>query len=276
MGYGTILLDVNDDEGYAARLAAAVDVAQRQQAHLVGLACTGPLGVPGGISSKGIAQLVEEQRSQMIAATEAAAQRFSERAAALQLRSFEKRVALAPADIALVEQARYADLVVVSRVHGFRSQLSHQALVHVLMSVGRPVLVVPEAPPQLPIGKRILLGWNGSREAMRALADAMPLLEKAEQIDLLLLNAKPRSTGDASDPGADLGTYLARHRLSVAVHNEPTTIDIGNALLSRAADLDSDLVVMGAFGQSHLKEYWLGGATETVLTSSPVPVLMSH
>jgi nucleotide-binding universal stress UspA family protein len=148
---------------------------------------------------------------------------------------------------------------------------------HVVLAAGRPVLMIPYAGQPAALGERVLVAWNASRESTRALTDALPLLQRAAQVDVLTVNARPGRDGHGEMPGADIALYLARHGVSANVH--PThgeDIGVGEWLLSRAADLGTDLIVMGAYGHSRLREMVLGGATRTILQSMTVPVLMSH
>ncbi len=121
-----------------------------------------------------------------------------------------------------------------------------------------------------------MVAWNATRESVRAVVDALPLLKQASAVEVVVFNAD-RATGEhGQEPGADIGLYLARHGVKVTVHDDVTAIDVGNSLLSRAADWGSDLIVMGAYGHSRLRQMFLGGVSDTVIKSSPVPVLMSH
>jgi len=144
-----------------------------------------------------------------------------------------------------------------------------------VLTVGRPVLLVPYAGRFETLGRRILLAWNAGREATRATTDAIPFLRDAEEVNVVAVNPAGRQHGEV--PGADIGLYLARHGVRVKVSNvQATEIDVGNQLLSSAADLSSDLIVMGAYGHSRFAELVLGGVTRTMLESMTVPVLMTH
>jgi nucleotide-binding universal stress UspA family protein len=138
------------------------------------------------------------------------------------------------------------------------------------------VLLVPYAGRFPDAGKRVLVAWNASAEASRAIADALPLLARAESVNVIVFE-----TGKAGDhgeePGADAALYLARHgvKATVSRYGSPD-IDIGSQILSRAADMTADLIVMGAYGHSRMRELVLGGATRTILESMTAPVLMSR
>jgi len=146
----------------------------------------------------------------------------------------------------------------------------------VVMESGRPVLVIPSYGEFSNFGKSILVAWNGTREAARAVFDARPLMAGADKVDISWLD--PDRTGKDMDlPGAELAAVLARHDLNVVVEAVPTGgLPAGEALLSHAADIGADMLVMGAYGHSRLREFIFGGATRTILGSMTIPVLMSH
>jgi nucleotide-binding universal stress UspA family protein len=144
-----------------------------------------------------------------------------------------------------------------------------------LFESGRPMLVVPyiqKAPLNL---DRVICCWDGSRTAARAIGDAMPFLTRAKAVDLVIVGKGKMNEKELT--GADMGAHLARHGMKVEVKNIPAAdIDVANVVLSYAADCGAELIVMGGFGHSRLREYILGGATRGILSSMTVPVLMSH
>jgi nucleotide-binding universal stress UspA family protein len=145
------------------------------------------------------------------------------------------------------------------------------------MLAGRPILVVPYAGHFARIGQRVVIGWDASREAARAVNDAMPLLAAAEAVTVLTIDPEQSPRGHGEIPGADIALHLARHGVTAQVERTVSAgIGIGNTLLSRAADLEADLLVMGAYGHSRVRELLLGGVTRTMLTSMTLPVLMAH
>lgn len=146
----------------------------------------------------------------------------------------------------------------------------------VVMECGRPVLIIPSYGTFTDFGKNILVAWNGKREAARAVFDAQPIMASADKVDISWLN--PDKVGQNMDlPGAELAVVLARHGVNVTVEAIPTGgLAAGEALLSHAADIGADMLVMGAYGHSRLREFVFGGATRTILASMTLPVLMSH
>jgi nucleotide-binding universal stress UspA family protein len=168
--------------------------------------------------------------------------------------------------------SRYADLVVLGQTG---AEVSTGLAESVLMGSGRPVLMVPHDGKVRSVGERVLIAWNRSREATRAVHDALPLLTGAKKVTVMEVD--PSRGRDRHFPGADIVRHLTRH--GVNAEASATTADgIGaaNAILSRAADLDIDCLVMGGYGHSRLGELVFGGVTRTIMDSMTIPTLMSH
>src|SRR5712691_6977764 len=172
--------------------------------------------------------------------------------------------------------AYYADLVVIARPESAGETAGPPGLAESLvLSSGRPIILFP---PRGTVSKvrRILVAWNARREAIRAAADALPLLVKAEAVEVLVVDHE-RHAGHGQEPGADIARHLARHGAQVEVRRlSSDREDVGRLLLSQAAAFRADLLVMGAYGQSHLSEWMFGSVTRTVLAEADVPVLMSR
>jgi len=139
------------------------------------------------------------------------------------------------------------------------------------------VLVVPFIGASAAIGRNVLLCWNASREAARAATDALPLLQAAASVTVLVVGAETSDSGHGAEPGADVAIWLGRHGVKVTVQRDVAAdADVGGLILSRAMDHGCDLIVMGIYGHSRLRELVLGGASRTLLGSMTVPVLMAH
>lgn len=277
MSYKTILTYLDDSEHCMRRRECAIELAKRFDAHLVGLAAVPLLMVPGAVHAEVVVQMLTEQweREQERAKDVLAA--FVE-GAQLAGVGAEPRFVLGEPERVLCLHARYADLVIISQPRPDEtSGLGARMAETVLLDSGRPVLILPLSYDASTLGTTVLVAWNASREATRALTDAIPMLQSAKRVDVVTVNAKPSPEGHGELPGADIARYLARHGIQVDVH--PTyagDADVGPWLLSRALDLGSDLIVMGGYGHSRLRQLVLGGATRTLLDSMTVPVLMSH
>jgi len=177
---------------------------------------------------------------------------------------------------AFFEQANLSDIIVAGQlnpekhIYGDKNQPEH-----LVMESGKPVLIVPYIGFPQSMGKNVMVAWDQSREASRAIHDAMPLLEKAENVHVCSVVNKKES--ETEIVAADLAEHLARHNINVETHpTVHTDVPVAETLLSRAADHDIDLMVMGAYGHSRLREYTLGGTTRTILKSMTLPVLMTH
>jgi nucleotide-binding universal stress UspA family protein len=192
--------------------------------------------------------------------------------------SFESHLVDDEAGAGVSLQAHYSDLVVIGQTD--LEDPSPATLPdfpeYVVINSGRPVMIVPYAGQFDTVGKRVLVAWDASTSATRAVTAAIPLLKRADIVEVLVFNADDQGDAHGEQPGADIALYLARHNIRVNVVRQKSKIDIGNALLSAATDFASDLIVMGGYGHTRFREILLGGVTRTVLESMTVPVLMAH
>ena len=173
--------------------------------------------------------------------------------------------------------AYYADLVVIARPESASQTAGPPGLAESLvLSSGRPIIVFPPRGTVSQV-RRILVAWNATRESIRAVADALPLLAKAEAVEVLVVDHRRHPAGHGQEPGADIARHLARHGAHVEVRRLSSGgKDVGRLLLSQADAFGADLLVMGAYGHSQLREWMFGGVTRTVLYEADLPVLMSR
>jgi nucleotide-binding universal stress UspA family protein len=179
-----------------------------------------------------------------------------------------------PETVAL--HTRYADLAIIGQSNPDRPETAvfNEIIEEVLFNSGRPVLMVPYAGTFEAIGRKVLVGWKSTAEAARALNDAIPLMRGAEQITIMTSDP---ADGDGDEPVADIALHLARHGLTVlATHTISDGLRGDDILLNQAADTGADLLVMGAYGHSRMRERMLGGVTRGILQSATVPVLLSR
>lgn len=281
MSYQTILVHVSQSKRTQQRVKIAAKIALDEAAHLIGAAATAvPVEyyLPGfvGESNASLSAYLESLRLRAngaLAEFEAIAQQIG-------VTSVEQRIVNDEAGVGISLQARYSDLVVIGQTNPDESvpELRRDFPEYVVMNSGRPVLIVPYAGRFDSVGDRALVAWDGSIEATRAVTAAIPLLRRSSLVQVVVFNPRIGPGGHGEEPGADLGLYLARHRIKVEVSQESTNSDaeIGPALLSHAADFGADLLVMGGYGHSRLREVLLGGVTDTILTSMTIPTLMVH
>jgi nucleotide-binding universal stress UspA family protein len=277
MSYKTILVHLDAGRRRRERLDLAFTLAERFDAHLVGLFGLEPV-VLAATPENGAALLMAEMMKQRQALSEKVAAEFRDKMRKEQYSGkSEWRATLDDGFAALEFHAKYADLIVAGQPdpEGFSvpAWFAHR----LVMSIGRPVLYVPFAGRFEDCGKRVLVSWNASREAARAVRDSLPFLREAEHTEVVTFNPEKLFLDDPALPDPDMGAYLARHGAKVEVANQATSLDdIGALILSRAADESADLIVMGAYSHSRLREIVLGGATREIFKSMTVPTLMSH
>lgn len=174
-------------------------------------------------------------------------------------------------------RARFADLVVLPRPYGEGRGPEAEAIVEAaLFGAGAPVLVLPDDRPMNPAPRRILLAWNESREALVAARCALPFLKQADHVSVTIVDPPKHGPG-RSDPGGAFCQWLARHGAPVEVTVLPGNLPrVSDALMQHATDMEADLIVMGAYGHSRLREAILGGATRRMLEAANLPVMMAH
>jgi len=280
MIYRTILVHVDKSANAAERIRVAAELAMRQRSHLVGAAMTGvPRSMYSGRLYEGSGVLIADYLRHAGKSAEEALAQFDEITTRLGVELREQRRREEDEYSGLCLQARYADLVVLGQFNpddrGAAGLLTDLPEV-VALNCGRPVLVVPYAGEFPTIGNRALIAWNGSVEAARAVTAAIPLIRRATKVTVTIFSPKADAEAHGEEPGADIALYLARHGVEVEVTTRPGPIDVGNAILAQAADIDADLLVMGCYGHSRFREMMLGGASRTVLSSMTLPVLLAH
>jgi nucleotide-binding universal stress UspA family protein len=174
--------------------------------------------------------------------------------------------------------ARYADVAVMTRpMDGLGAELREEIIEGVLFHSGRPALIAPPGWKGTGIGKRVVVAWDASREATRALSEAQSILETADKVTVITVDAKPKMFGHGDQPGANIAAHLSRRGLPAEVRNvdsmgRPASL----AIMDEAKALNADLVVMGGYAHSRLRELVFGGATRELLRSATVPLLMAH
>lgn len=285
MGYRDILVALDIAAPARGRIELAAALAARDKAHLIGLHTSVSGDAPRrragyfeAFDRSLLAPLYQEFAETMRQEAERTRALFEEIASRHGL-SFEWRHASGYPSQAAAMHGRYVDLIVLGQIDpdDVQGPLFRPLPEEVALAVGRPLLVVPYAGSWNEPGRRVLIGWDASREATRAVNDAMPLLAAAEAVTVLAVDPVEGPDGHGEVPGADIALHLARHGVKATIEKTVSAgIGAGNALLSRASDLGADLLVMGAYGHSRLRELVLGGATRTILASMTVPVLMAH
>lgn len=278
MSYRSILVHVDDTARCKVRVDLAAQIAAVQDGHLIGLAPTGWVDMPASVGhAVGGGNYIQLSFEHLMQRAQRASAAFTGHLSGRSELSFESRVHEGDPTLAVIRMARCCDLAVIGQAEDdASSSVPWDFAQQVVLGAGVPVLVVPYAGHFDTIGRRVLVAWDGSRESTRALGSALPLLVHGAKVQVVVFDRAGRAEGVQGWQVEQLRQWFARHGIDAAVSREPTEIAIGDALLSRAADLDSDLLVMGAYGHSRLAEFVLGGVTKTLLAGMTLPVLMAH
>jgi len=272
-----LVVHVDGTERGLRALAAGIALADTFQARLKGVCPVPPPPLPvhaAGVPAVGAGAAAEAQAR---GAEQAARQRASD--AARDFRRLTERARLdavftdfdGPQAEVLCLFARHGDLLVAcpGEDRGLAGDLA--------IAAGRPILALPASGEWTQLGTRVLVAWNASREAARALADARPFLARAEKVTLLTVHEAGHETPQDGEPGSlDIVAHLAAHGIEATLEHAADEPSLGDVLLNRAADRGCDLLVMGAYGHSRLRELVFGGATRHVLEHLAVPTLFSH
>ena len=277
MSYKTLLVHIDDSRRSDTRLALSLELAQRWDAHLIGLyvVCQDifrpVLRHDRTLSLLQLETQEAERRDKARDTFLAAAERAG--------RSAEWRAPPGPAlDVAMLH-ARHADLLVLGQQdpNDPASYVTPHFVGDLVLGAGRPAIVIPYAGEVRTLGENVLVAWDGSREAARAAADAMPLLQRARHVGIEIVRHHGQPHPDAPE-GIDVAGWLESHGVRASFSTTPHHVGVGTGatLLNRASDLHADLLVMGAYGHARARERVFGGVTRTMLESMTVPVLMAH
>jgi nucleotide-binding universal stress UspA family protein len=271
----TILLHVVGGPRDDANLAYAVALARHHAAHLKAVYVEPPADMPPAITGRGASAVyLATLREELHRRAGECEQRFRAAMAREDL-SWEWQADVGDPGTVLVAHAHFADLAVVAKTEPatLEDEVAESVVEELLLSASCPTVVLPSegalrAPP-----RRVLLAWHPSRAAARAVRDAIPLLRQAEMVTVLTV-VPPGEKGPA---GEDIALFLARHRVTVETRtNRAANGAEGEVILGLAADLDADLLVMGAYGHSRLREIFIGGCTRHVLRHMTLPAFFAH
>lgn len=272
------ILTVLDLAGDQPAAKYALEFGRSYDAHVTGLAVSFEPVVPAFAAAPMPVDYMQAAHDQAVAAAKDAQNQFDELARLAGVKN-ESRLAEiltgGPLENVLVH-CRPTDLVVIGQANPDRPEPMRELLIEtILFESGVPVLLVPYIGSKTFQPKKVLVGWDGSSTATRAIHAALPVLEKAEKVTLLVIEKKPSSAN--GQPGADVANYLARHNMDVTIEvvANPQT-GVADTVLNHVSDNGNDLVVMGGYGHSRMREFLFGGATREILEAMTVPVLMAH
>lgn len=280
MTYKTILVSLNEVGRIAESTAAAASLARELGAHVSGLFVIPAVQVYPSVGFEAAPQVFEGNRSFFKDNASKVKQDFEAAMAreglAHDFHQIDARTPVIADEV--IAQGRSADLIIVSATNPDEiTGVERDFVEQVVMAAGRPILVLPfKGDAKISI-QDIVIGWDGGREAARAVFDALPLLKLARKVRVVRVDPQKDPALRGSIPGADLAQTLARHGIKAEAQGYPTDgMDEGQALMRCAEDCGAGLIVMGAYGHSRLAEFIFGGATRFVLTRMVRPVLMSH
>lgn len=277
MALKDILVHVDSSRAMPGRVRAALTIARRHEAHLTGLYVVQMPVLPSYAEAQIPATIIEAQRAAFANRAESAKRKFDEITRDCGVGTEWRCVEDRRLD-ALVLHARYVDMLVAGQAdEGDPECVSRGLAGRLALESGRPVMMIPASGVDGPIGENIVVAWSTRREAVRAVSDAMPLLECAKRVTVVTINSKADDPENTGVPGADIGLHLARHGIDTTARNlfgAPAAI--GTQLLDAVRDESADLLVMGAYGHSRFRELVLGGATAHVLAHADTPTLIAH
>jgi nucleotide-binding universal stress UspA family protein len=272
-----IVVNLTGDTAQDFAAAYAVSVAQAFAAHLGGVAFVYEPVIPGSLLGGIPTDLIEAQREENSKAAKAAVARFEAAATAAGISS-ETRImdaSVAGAADLFGRIARRFDMSVVGQVRPGEGASEELLIEGALFESGRPVVVVPYVQERSLTLERVLICWDGSRPATRAIADALPFLKRAKSIEVVAVSGE-RGKGREL-VGTNMAAHLSRHGLAVELKRiSAGDVDVPATIRKYAIDGGVDFMVMGGYGHSRLREFILGGVTRTILASTTIPVLMSH
>jgi nucleotide-binding universal stress UspA family protein len=270
---------VNLTGGHPQDFAAdyAISLAAAFSAHIAGVGFIYEPVIPGSVLGGVPTDLIEVQREENSKTAKTAISRFEAAAKAAGV-SAETRVvdaSVAGAADLFGRIARRFDIAVVGQARREQGASEELLIEGALFGSGRPLVIVPYVQTHGLTLARILVCWDGSRPAARAIADAMPFLSRAKAIDIVVVTGERDKSGEIT--GKNMRRHLERHGIQTEIkHITGAGVEAQNAILSHAADSGADFMVMGGYGHSRLREFILGGVTRGILRSMTVPVLMSH
>ena len=276
MDYRTVLVALGTEAGCEARVRMAAELAARFGGHVVGVSATGIRMDLLFRAGDDAARFAEDARRRRLVQTAESGELLGDTVSQTAYGTpFTHHVVEDELGWVLAQEGRVADIIVLGGLLPAGDGTRQRTSEYVLLNAGRPVLLVP--PHAVPLhGVHVVIAWDGSREAARAVADAMPLLLCATKVTILAVWDEKGSPDANSEPVAGLRQYLRRHGVIAAVRTEQTSGDVATVVLETVSVLGAGMLVAGGYGHSRVRELILGGTTRTLMHACPVPLLLSH
>jgi nucleotide-binding universal stress UspA family protein len=256
-----------------------VQLAARNNAHLIGLHVYAtvpapPVPLPYGADVVKAVAAAQQKETEDIAA-------IFDRVTAGQPFVAEWRAEKGPRvdpTSVVIDHSRCADLIIAGQTDpDWEASPLADVAEHLALGSGRPVLVVPYVGRYAQVGRNVVIAWKASRESARAVFDALPILQQAEQVQVLEIDERGGSRRGGASVDSTIAIALARHGIKPTVRTSTAgDISVGDEILSRLADMGADLLVMGAYGHSRMRELMFGGVTRHIARHMTVPTLFSH
>lgn len=276
MEFRDILLCVDPVQRESSVIDNAIKFAKKQKANLIGLYALDVPEFPGYVAAQLPKDILDRNRAIFSEHAEQAETMFRKLCTAAGIH-WDWRCIEGNRAQSVIVHGRLADLVLLPGVLNGDDSPTGESSSRIILECGRPVLLVPSTPMDDDAGSRVLVAWNGRREAVRAVHDALPLLSKAEWVKVVVINRSTAASDDGEIAGHELCRHLARHDVNaeakeVKVHGESE----GAALLELAKKENANLLTMGAYGHARWRELVIGGVTAHVLKNTALPVILSH
>ncbi|MBN8968755.1 MAG: universal stress protein [Rhizobiales bacterium] len=273
-----ITLKLETDPARDRSLDYAISVAQACDAHVTGMAFCDPVGFAQYPIPSMPASVISNITAEKAREASASVARFEEAAKSHKI-SFDHEVImhrLPRSAEAFAVKARRSDLSIVQQTENHEDD--NEAMIEaVLFDSGRPVLIVPYIQRDPFKLDHVVCCWDGSSTAARAVNDARPLLKRAKKVEILIVANEKTEDSRHQASGEGIVAHLTRHDINVTLKTlQAPDVDVGNAILSYIADQGADIMVIGGYGHSRLRQFVLGGVTRTILESMTAPVFMSH
>lgn len=279
MDYRTILVYLNSEEQAERVMRVATQVARRSNAHLIGLYVLPTVRIYPAVQAYITTEIIEAQKQRFHEQADRIRKAFDSAVSGEDFVSEWRVIEAQDPDCTptVLQHGRMVDLIILGQVDQSEERGERDLPDRVVLESGRPVLIVPASGRFDNVGSYVMLAWDGGREATRAAFDALPFMEGAEEVRVHSVNPPSKEGHNVFLPGAELSNSLARHGVRVETGQSASRAgSIGEELLSRISDHGSNLLVMGGYGHSRLRELALGGVTRHITQHMTVPVLFSH
>lgn len=279
MSYKSIVVHLDASERAYARLEFALRVAKRFDAHLTGLFSIFEPEPRSFYVMAGTADYYRQHADMRAERRIVLERHFLAELSRMQIEG-EWIVTDEYANLAVRRRGRCADLIIAGQddLSDPETYMGEHFQENLVMTAGRPVLMVPYAGTYASPGTHVMVAWDGSRESARAVHDALPFIVKANRTTIVAVNGEHGAPADSRIPCSDIAAVIGRHGAKLEVNEiaAGSGLSIGDVLLSHLAEIGADLLAMGAYGHARWQELVMGGATQTFLKAMTVPVLMSH